>query len=334
VTDRDKAKKALDGAEDVGYAFAEDDFVVLSETDEMAKTIVEQGKKDTLADADNFGKDVDSLDGDQVAVAWADLRKVRELAEKNSGSDEDLKAFSDAVGKDLKGRAVLGLHAGSDYLELQGKSFGTGDQTSKLGKGNAGELLGTVPSDAVAAASVSGLGDVLTEAYNALNEDGGELADSLDGLDELGLDLPADLVTILGSETAVVVTDATEPNIGVVTRNDDPQKALDTVSPLFDLIGAESFRAERTDQGLVGATAPDLLSALKGGKGGLAGSDKFKQVVVDPDGAVVAYVDLAALIEANMKDDSNYEDLKPFEAAGLSATGGDDATVRLRVSFR
>jgi hypothetical protein len=333
VTDRDKAKAALDGAEDVGYAFAEKDFVILSETDAMAKSIVDGGRKATLADAKDFGTDVDSLDGDQVSVAWADLGKVRELAEKNSASDADLRAFSDAVGKNLQGRIVLGLHAESDYLELQGNAVGTGDATAKLGTGNAGELLAAAPAGAVAAASVSGLGDVLTEAYNQVSANGGDFADTLGELDGVGLDLPGDLKTILGSETAVVVTDAEEPNVGVVTRNEDPQKSLDAVSPLVDLAGPDAFRAERTDRGLVAATAPDLLAALRDGKGNLAGSDKFTQVVADPGGAVVAYVDLAAFIDAN-RDDPDYADMKALKAAGLSVRGGDDASFRLRLSFR
>jgi hypothetical protein len=333
VTDRDKAKAALDGAEDVGYAFAEKDFVILSETDAMAKSIVDGGRKATLAEAKDFGTDVDSLDGDQVSVAWADLGKVRELAEKNSAGDADLRAFSDAVGKNLQGRIVLGLHAESDYLELQGNAVGTGDATAKLGTGNAGELLAAAPAGAVAAASVSGLGDVLTEAYNQVSANGGDFADTLGELDGVGLDLPGDLTTILGSETAIVVTDAEEPNVGVVTRNDDPQKSLDAVSPLVDLAGPDAFRAERTDRGLVAATAPDLLAALRDGKGNLAGSDKFTQVVADPGGAVVAYVDLAAFIDAN-RDDPDYADMKALKAAGLSVRGGDDASFRLRLSFR
>jgi hypothetical protein len=83
----------------------------------------------------------------------------------------------------------------------------------------------------------------------------------------------------------------------------------------------------------VGATGPDLLTALKGGKGNLAGSEKFRQVVADPDGAAVAYVDLAAFVDAN-SGDPDVKDLKPLKAAGLSVKGGDDASFRLRLSFR
>jgi hypothetical protein len=35
-----------------------------------------------------------------------------------------------------------------------------------------------------------------------------------------------------------------------------------------------------------------------------------------------------------MRDSSDYADVKAFDAAGLSVTGGNDASFRLRLSFR
>jgi hypothetical protein len=333
VTDRDKAKATLDGMDgEMGYAFAGDDFVIVSDTTATAKSIVTEGEKKSLADADAFGKDVDSLEGGQVAVAWADLGQVLEVVRKEAGDTPELEALA---GTNVKGRVVMGLHAESDYLELQANAFDTGETTASLPAAGKGDLLDRVPSDVVVAASVTGLGPALARSYSAMADAmGSDPSSPLAALEQLGLELPGDLVTILGNETAVVVDGATEPAVGVVTRNDDPQKALDAVSPLAELLGSNGVRVERTERGLVAGNNDEMLAELKAGKGGLRESDRFRKVVENPGGAVVAYVDLAKLVDANMKGTPEYGNVKAFDAAGLSVRGGKDQSLRLRVSFR
>jgi hypothetical protein len=130
VTDAQGAKTALGKAEDETFVAERGGYLVVAQDQRSLDLAIAAAEDGSLADADEFSSDLAALDGDQVAVAWVDNRRAvdamsiefRDMAE---GMDD---GFLDRQMKQLEaaahGRIVLGLHATSTYVELQGIASG------------------------------------------------------------------------------------------------------------------------------------------------------------------------------------------------------------------
>ena len=316
VTDEDAMTQRLGSIPDAGFAFAvRDDFVLLGETQELVDRLAASGS--TLDEDADYTEDLDALDGDQVAVAWADLaglQGVVPMAEAGLG------------GQTLSGRVVLGVHAEDDALEVTGLARGTAPVASSVGTEPTG-LVADLPADTVAALSVSGLGESVTASWADL-EESGVLAEFQEQIDALGLDLPADLGTVLGSDLALAVTgDLSAPSFGARVRTDDPQRAVDVLDRVLgdaDLpVGVVPL-----DDGYVLASDQPLADALAE-DGGLGDTAAFRAAVPDPDDAgAVGFVDLGKIIDlviAEGGDDATQaQDFAALGALGFNASTTDD----------
>ena len=327
VTDEAAMTESLGAVPDAGFAFAvRDDFVLLGETQELVDRLAASGS--TLAEDTLYSEDVDALDGDQLAVAWADLaglQGVVPMAEAGLG------------GQTLSGRVVLGVHAEDDALEIEGLARGTAPVQSTAGR-EPTRLVGELPADTVAALSVSGLGEALTTSWATL-EDTGMPPEFQEQLDALGLDLPDDLGAVLGTDLALAVTgDLSAPSFGARVRTDDPQRAaevLDRVIGDADLpVGVVPL-----DDGYVLASDQPLADALAE-DGGLGDTEAFRAAVADPDDAgAVGFVDLGTLIDlvvAEGGDDATQaQEYAALDAVGFSASTTDDGgRLVLRITTR
>ena len=322
VTDQEAMADRLGAVEDAEFAFAvRDDYVLISETQETVDRLA--ASESTLAEDEDYTGDLAALDGDQVAVAWADLAGLADVLGETVAT-----VGAGFGGQPLSGRTVLGVHAESDALEVEGLTRGVTAPAGSVAATEPTRLVLDLPEDTLAALSVSGLGDAAAEAWTA--EGTGVPPEIQDQVAALGLDLPEDLRTILGSDVAVAVLgDVTAPQFGVRAVTEDPQRAVQVLgevlgSPEVGLpvsaIPLEDGYVLSTDQALADVLAED---------GGLGDTEAFRAAVADPDTAgVIGFVDLGALVDqvAAQGGDSavEAEEFAALGALGFSASTTDD----------
>jgi hypothetical protein len=336
VTDEEQMTEALRRAQegaDFGFA-VRDDFVLITDTQERAETLVEA--EQTLADDADFAGDRDALGGDQVALAWADLSSAQGLLESQAagqGVPEDV--FGDTQ---LAGRVILGVHAQDDGLEMVGMDFGVSDVGTPSGEPT--RLAQDLPEDTLAALSVSGLGDAAVAAWDELAESGA-LAEVEQPLAELGLSLPDDLRAMLGSDLVVAAFgDLQSPGLGARVVTDEPEAAARSIDSILSSLGAGAAPVYSFGDGdYVVATDAAAADAL-GAPGGLGDSDAFQAAVADPDAArMIGYVDLAAVLDEVVAQGGEAgEEAAKFsavDALGLSVAGTDEGSrFVLRITTR
>lgn len=330
-TDRGEAERAL-GELGNGTAFAfafVDDYVLVG--DDQAVVDEAAGTEEHLADDARFTEAVDSLDGDHIALAWGDVGRFWDAV------PQELRAAQGAE-LDPTGQVVLGLRAESDAVEVLGRTIGlrTGAEGQDvLSSGRGSGLAGDLPAEAVAALSVTGLGESVTAGYEALSDALEALVPDLEAqAAEFGIELPRDLATVLGRETAVAAWgDQQAPEVLVRTRSDDPQDALDVLRRAFTASGAEDAGfpfddyAEAREDGLAVGTPAALAAGSD-----LGDLEAFRRAVPDADAAgLVLWVSVQDALALAQVEPS--EDTAPFEAVGLTASGSADAELRLRVVF-
>ncbi|MCZ2830966.1 hypothetical protein O2W14_19160 [Modestobacter sp. VKM Ac-2986] len=331
VTDEDAMTERLGAVAEPGFAFAvRDDFVLLGQTQELVDRLAASGS--TLSEDADHVEDVDALDGDQLAVAWADLAALQDLvpvAPAGVGLGD----------QQLSGRVVLGVHAEDDALEVEGLARGTAPAPTTAGSEPTG-LVGDLPADTVAALSVSGLGEALTTAWASLEETGLP-PEFQEQVDALGLDLPADLGAVLGTDLALAVTgDLAAPAFGARVLTDDPQRATEV---LDGVLGDPELGLPLTtvalDDGYVLASDEQLADALTT-DGGLGDTEAFRAAVGNAeDAGAVGFVDLGRLIDQVVaeggEDAAQVQEFSALRALGFSATTTDDGgRFLLRVTTR
>jgi hypothetical protein len=339
--DREAAQAALEraaGDDELGYAFVDGGYVLLAETQAIADEAA--ASEDHLADEDAFADAVGELEGGQLAVVWTDVARVWDALPAEVR--EQAAATPGAKDLDPTGTVVLGVRAETDAVELTGLArdvvSGLEEQQALAVEDGTG-LAAELPQDALVAVSVSGLGAALGRGYDDLVDTLEDLAPDVEStVEELGLDLPEDLETLLGEETAVGVWGSEDdPRFLVRTRSDDPGAALDVLERAFEATGgAESGEdlsdyARERDGGLVVGTPDEVADDDAARLGDL---DAFRDAVPDADDAAfLLFVDVAGSLRATGVEAPDGVD--EIRAVGATASGsGADADLRLRIVFR
>jgi hypothetical protein len=329
VTDEEAMADTLtDVRTDADFGFAvRDDYVLVTDTQERADDLA--AAEEVLADAEAYAGDREALGGDHVAIAWFDLDAVQGVLPAEMAGGMPFGAT------DLTGRAILGLHAESDALELHALDFGMAE--SAWAPTEPTRLIEGLPEDTVAAVSVGGLGDAIAQGWEEIAA-GGMPPEFQDGLAALGLQLPEDLRVVFGSDVAVALSgDLAEPQVGVRADTDDPARAtevLDALVQQFELPvplvpqQVEGGYVLATDEATAGALADD---------GGLGDSERFRAAVGSTDEAsAVGYVDLAAIIDQLRADgNADADRVAPLDTLGFTSTPTDEGSrFVLRVTTR
>ncbi len=195
----------------------------------------------------------------------------------------------------------------------------------------------------MAAVQVAGAGDRVREQWSTLSS---SLPSSeLDAFQQqLGLTLPDDLATLLGSRLTLsmpkqdlqALGGSDLPTIGMQSVTADPDRADEVVTKVTTALGVDNYVTHQVKDGsLYLATTPDYLRTLTS-TGTLGASRRFATAVPGAGTAqAVVYVDLEALRPLLTQDASS--DAKPLleslTAAGFSATtaGDGSGTFSLRV---
>jgi hypothetical protein len=332
VTDEGRMRAALTELQaGTGMGFAvRDDYVLVTDTQEHAEDFA--ATEDVLADDGDFAGDREALGGDQIALLWADLSEVQQLVQASVPDPSVGGMFGN---QDLTGRVILGVHAQDDALELVGQAFSVSD--FGVPDGEPTRLVQDLPEDTFAAVSVSELGDRAVAVWDE-REASGQLAEVEQPLEELGLQLPDDLRTVLGTDLVVAAFgDLEGPTFGARVVTDDPEGAagiLDVLLSSADTGFAPVYSfGDRDYVVAVDGPTADALAA----DGGLGETEAFRAAVADPDEAsAVGYVDLGRVIDQLIANgDQDAAKFAAVEALGFSASTTDEGgRIVLRITTR
>lgn len=282
-------------------------------------------EKESLSDNEFYSGDVDRLEGDQVAIAWANLPEAFEAVQ--SAVPFLAGAVPGLVTQQVKGRFVAGVHLTGDYAELQGVAVGV-DQRTVPKVTAATDLLTSLPNDTVAAVSLSGLAS------------GTQLADQFFDLDELigqylqgsGLSFTKDITPTLGDQLVVAAGPGPGTKAAVVTKPTSMETARMTsqrLAALLEFFGVEPAVQVAGDR-FVLATEEAYARQLAGGNGGLGSTPRFGKAVGDlADAAAVLYADVRGLQSIRPAADEPPAGLAAFGLVG--GQRGEEQFLRIRV---
>jgi hypothetical protein len=334
-TDKAKATKSLHDAQQktpgvTTFTFAfSGDYVLITSNGSKADTYV--GGDKHLSDSDTFNSAVDALDGDQIVTGWVDVKKMYAAVPKDQLANSPFANIS----ADPSGSLVVGAHANSSYVEVQGKAVDVGDSlkqygASSFGVGHGQGLLAKMPIDATAAMELTGLGDSLTKAYNALSKESG-FQDFTEQAKQAGLTLPDDIKTVFGSDLAVAVFGDVKngsPSVAAHVITEDSPGAIQKLNRLA-ATGDEPTFAVQTDGagGYFLGTSPAAITHATNGT--LGDSAPFKRALPDAkDAGFALYVSIGRVAAAV----NSTTDLTHLEAFGMTANG-QTGEFRMRLTF-
>jgi hypothetical protein len=285
-----------------------------------------------LADSDTFNAAVDALDGDQIVTGWVDVKKFYASIPKSSFTGTPLAGIDAKPG----GSIIIGAHADSSYVEVQGKAVDVGDSLKQFGSSNIGGapghgLLAAMPIDATAAFELTGLGDALTQAYASLSKQA-EFQDVLDSAKQYGLTLPDDLKTVFGSDLAAAVfgdLKGGNPAVAAHVLTDNAADAIQKLNRVAAAGDAPTF-AVQSDGGAGYYLGTSTTAITHATNGTLGDSAPFKRALPDAkDAAFALYVSIGRVAAAT---DTTSADLTHLEALGMTANGRT-GEFRLRLTF-
>jgi hypothetical protein len=326
--DKAAMKAKADGGSGLAYTITKG-YVVVSETQAAVDDAVRGADQASLRDNQTYRDDVDALHGDQVAVAWADLRQVFDAAKSRVPFSGMLPS---GLTDQVKGRVVSGLHLTGDYAEVEGLAFDVPQQAQQ--KTGDPTLLKGLPASTVAAVSVNGLGDTLNRQLQSLGSGGAfdpkAAADHF--LSQAGLSLDNDVLPLFADQTVLALGAPFESldslRVGLLTKVADATKAQSVATKLGALGEAAGAPVTASVKGdtLVLATG-DYGTELSGGSG-LGSSPKFSKAMGDLSASgTAAYVDLEQLLSG-----AHDPKLASLKALGLvTGTRGGNGFFRLRL---
>ena len=320
-----------DCSSDFGYA-TRGDYVLITQDQAEADRLAKQTSK--LSGQGDFQDDVESLDSDQLAVGWVDIKAAYGLA-----SSSDRAALVAQLGTvKPTGRFVVGVHAASDYLEVQGKGRGITQlakkgQTLAVGKGSG--LAGAYPADTQAVLSVTGLGPFASQLYTTYKKQAG--LDLEQYAQQLDLQLPGDFEALLGSDLALGGKGGADadalPSGALHVTTDKGTRAVEVLDDLLPQLG-QDVKASKTADGYQLTLPSSAQAAFGKPTRTLASTPAFTKAVPDAGtAAAVVYVNIGDLVDryGDAKDKKDYAHVGAF---GMSAKGGPDSSFTVRITTR
>ncbi|HEU4904654.1 MAG TPA: DUF3352 domain-containing protein [Solirubrobacterales bacterium] len=178
------------GGEDERAIGVVGDFLLATEGEARFKQAVDASESgESLAAEDTFAKAIGAASEGSLLDVYIDVGKL--LEESDDRIDPQARQILRNAGIDpSEATAVAGVVPGSDQVTVEFSSDLAGQEAPT---GDASELLGELPGNAFAAFAVSGFGDQVKQAIDALDEEGipdtvppGQLKK---GLKQLGIDL-------------------------------------------------------------------------------------------------------------------------------------------------
>jgi len=326
--------EAADGGDQTGFVVA-DGFAFIAETQQIAEKAASAAAETPLADDADFAADVSAME-EGIARVWFDIGAATE-AVGGLASPFGLAGITTTSG--ASGRATfVARFDGPDAFELVGRVVGA-EQIDGIEPATL-EGMPDLPAGSVAALGLAGGDDAVDPMWESLRKQLG--AESLDSMvseaeRELGLQLPADLKTLLGSNLLVALDkdgfDEGGPSVGARVRTDPAaaQDLIDRLEPMLQSV-LPTAAVEATDDGYIvasNAATYDRFTNLGSGDT-LGDNEHFRNALPDVDGARLGlWVDIAGLTQAWGYEDENID---PVAGVGLTASyQGDDGEFRFRL---
>jgi hypothetical protein len=376
---RDGIKK-LNACDDSGEEPAvgfHDGWAVFAQTQANVDAVLAATDKGTLADDATYQKWTEAVGEAGVVNAYASPEAGRALARQlgglltggmptlgatsvqtavpasydlttadDSGDDPFTKALSS-----FKGGAAT-LRFTSDGLEFAAAADGGTPQLAEVTGNTGGTLVQRLPDDTAAAAGVSLPKGWLDRQLDQMSSMFGGMGMSKDDVvrelsQETGLDVPADIETLLGSGISISVghdfdfeaAENSDDGSGLpiaATIKGDPQAIEQVLDKIRARAGGLTFLDSDTKAGLVavGPSADYRQQVLDGGD--LGDNGTFTSAVPDAgDASSLFYMNVDALepsiTKAAAGDQETIDNVKPLQAVGLSSWNDDGV---IRFSFK
>ena len=370
-------------ATDLGYD-VRDGWAVLAQSQQVADTVVAKAKTGSLADDATYQKWTKAVGDSGVVNMYAAPAAGDFLAQQLSGLEGSLGDFglgqtsvsSEArsaqstaytsgvpVTQDGNGdlnQALKSFHGAAatirftgDGLELATASD-PGLSQANVASDQGGAVVSRLPDDTAAALGIGLKSGWFTQVLDKVAAAQGQTPQQLmsDLSERSGLDLPADVETLLGSSAALSISKdfdfeaATNSADGVglpvaFTVKGDPAAIGRVLDKIRAQAGTDSGSAVLSsdssgDLVAVGPTPAYRQSVLAGGH--LGDTDAFRSVIPDADHAsLVLFVNVddleKALSQADGGDQQVTSNVAPLQAFGFSAwLDGDVARTSLKIS--
>ncbi len=327
-----------------GFAFFADSGDAL---DEMYERVEDDG---SLAENETYAADMAGVADDSLAAGWYDLGATSDLLQEELSSggssyggdpwDDGYGDYGssgpDFEGMEFGGRVAAAVSIESDYAELRADviDFTMGDfaladyETTQTGLTEMAEL----PDDTSVALGGSGLDELSAQSWDDMaGVMPDEMAEVEAGLDEMGISVPDGFGDLLGTQTAVGLSD-------LQSGLDDPFSDFDS--------GSVQYRAVGADQGLIDdlvtqasegsySSPPGVdsdgdtvvVSSGSTGQGRLGDDPIYQQVMEGSDSAFYGmYMDLRSFAESGGESDADQ-----WGAFGIaSAIDGERVTSHMR----
>ncbi|MEO6501000.1 MAG: DUF3352 domain-containing protein [Jatrophihabitantaceae bacterium] len=346
-TDEAKMKAAFSKAarteHDFGYVTI-DGYALVSDSQSHAEAVLAGVRRGTLAGAEHYRADLKALDGDQLAVGWADIEAVVTAlkAGDRSGANSRLEGIDrlDTLAA-AKSRMIVGAHASSDYLEVSAISRQkVVDGAPRLaGKPVNGTLAKLAAADTTAALEISGLGEAFKQVWAGASTALGMGGDFEDFVEESGLQLPDDLVALFGSDATVSLRlpqgASGDPQIAAQVTTDDPDRALEVLDSLGLPFGfaPDSLHTQKTADGYLLSNSASYDPRAPAGVPTLGADPAFQKAVPDRANAgLIGYLNLGGMLDADEHASAKDKaDWKHVGSLGLSVVPTSDGS---RINFR
>lgn len=358
------------GGEDDSAIAVVRDFLAIGEDEKVLKRMVDASAGDSLAGEDTFDEAIAAASEGSLADVYLD---VGELIDQSGGQiDPQAREVLKNAGIDpSEATAVASIVPGDGQITVELSSDLAGQEAPS---GEASELLGSLPGDAFAGLAVSGFGNQVQEAIDALDREG--IPDTVPpnqlkkGLKDLGIDLEK-LGDSLGDGGAFAVGNG-EADLGgalvLSTEGDEGVEAVNGIVKLLRGVKVEGvtvlggkyagFSVRSDDLGdkplvvaakegrmVIGYGLPPTLQGLRAGEGQTLSGDPDYQAAVDSLGgtAITGFADGAgalrladALIPSS---DEDFEEakryLKSIRFLALGSVEQDElATAKLIVGLK
>jgi uncharacterized protein DUF3352 len=211
------------------------DFLVLAEDEQAFKEAVDASEGESLGGEERFESAFEAVSEGSLVDAYVDIGGIIE----QSGDTIDPQAreiLANAGIDPSDATAVASATPGSDLVEVD-LSSDLGGEEAPTGDGS--ELLGSLPADSFAAVALSGFGNQLGEAIDALDKEG--IPDAVPpnqlkkGLQQLGIDLD-DLVGSL-QDGGVFAVGSDESSLGgALVLSTEGKSAVETIDNIRGLL--------------------------------------------------------------------------------------------------
>jgi len=338
-----------------GFAYY-NEYLIIAETQRLADGYVKAAETDPLAASDAFSNDMERLGEQGVASMWFDGQGIFDairagMADMPGSTVDELPEQMDQIIADSYSSGAAAFRFDSGYGELAavvaGESYAEFADAPSV-EVDVPESAGLVVGNADAARLLRSQWDALVGMQEWSNPDARAEIEQFEA--QTGLDLPADLETLLGDNFVLSLDsaglaevlhtfDTTALGFGAQIATD--QAKFDDVYARVQDLAAQSgvplqLNKTATDDGVVVSTSPAWAEKLAAG-GALTDTAKYQTAVADADEAQsVFYLDFGAfdpLVE-QMNDKELTANFKPLQAVGASASyqeGYVDLTMRLTV---